>query len=71
MTQKQISRVELASYLLSPALFGMLLLMVAEAMLAAATTWLVINAARKVAVGEFLLTDLILILAAQSASYVA
>ena len=45
--------------------------MVAEAMLAAATTWLVINAARKVAVGEFLLTDLILILAAQSASYVA
>ena len=71
MTQKQISRVELASYLLSPALFGMLVLMVAEAMLAAATTWLVINAARKVAVGEFLLTDLILILAAQSASYVA
>ncbi len=71
MTQKQISRVELASYLLSPALFGMLLLMVAEAMLAAATTWVVIDAARKVAVGQFLLTDLILILAAQSASYVA
>jgi len=49
----------------------MLVLMVAEAMLAAATTWLVINAGRKVAVGEFLVTDLIWILTAQSASYVA
>ena len=64
MTDKQISRVELASYLLSPSLFVMLVLMVAEAMLAAATTWLVINAGRKVAVGEFLLTDLIWILTA-------
>ena len=71
MTQKQISRVELASYLLSPALFVMIILMVAEAMLAAATTWLVINAARKVAEGHFLLGDLIWILTAQSASYVA
>jgi ABC-type multidrug transport system fused ATPase/permease subunit len=71
MQQKQISRVELASYLLSPSLFGMLILMVAEAMLAAATTWLVINAARKVAIGQFLLTDLVWILTAQSASYVA
>jgi hypothetical protein len=71
MKQKQISRVELAGYLLSPPLFVMLALMVAEAMLAAATTWLVINAGRKVAVGQFLLTDLIWILTAQSASYVA
>ena len=71
MTQKQISRVELASYLLSPALFVMIILMVAEATLAAATTWLVINAARKVAEGHFLLGDLIWILTAQSASYVA
>src|SRR5271169_1637337 len=71
MQRKQISRVELASYLLSPSLFGMLILMVAEAMLAAATTWLVINAARKVAEGQFLLSDLIWILTAQSASYVA
>src|SRR5579863_403767 len=71
MSGKQISRVELASYLLSPSLFGMIALMIAEAMLAATTTWLVISAGRKVAVGEFLMNDLILILAAQSASYIA
>jgi hypothetical protein len=71
MKQQQISRVELASYLISPALLVMLVLMTAEAMLAAATTWLVINAGRKVALGEFLLSDLIWILTAQSASYVA
>ena len=71
MTQKQISRVQLASYLLCPALFVMVALMMAEAMLAAATTWLVINAGRKVAEGNFLLSDLIWILSAQSTSYVA
>jgi ABC-type bacteriocin/lantibiotic exporter with double-glycine peptidase domain len=71
MKRKAISRVELASYLLCPSLFVMIALMVAEAMLAAATTWLVINAARKVAGGHFLLNDLIWILTAQSASYVA
>jgi hypothetical protein len=70
MKRQQISRLELASYLISPALFVMVTLMVVEAVLAAATTWLVINAGRKVAVGEFLLTDLIWILTAQSASYV-
>jgi len=68
--KRQISRLELASYLISPALFVMIALMVVEAMLAAATTWLVINAGRKVAVGQFLLSDLVWILAAQSASYV-
>ena len=71
MKQQQISRVELASYLISPALLVMLVLMTAEAILAAATTWLVINAGRKVALGEFLLSDLAWILTAQSASYVA
>ena len=70
MKRQQISRLELASYLLSPALFVMVTLMVVEAMLAAATTWLVINAGRKVAIGQFLLSDLIWILTAQSASYV-
>ena len=70
MKRQQISRLELASYLLSPSLFVMVTLMVVEAMLAAMTTWLVINAGRKVAVGQFLLSDLIWILAAQSASYV-
>ncbi len=71
MTDKQISRVELARYLLSPSLLVMLTLMVVEAMLAAATTWLVINAGRRVAVGELLITDLVWILSAQSTSYVA
>jgi ABC-type bacteriocin/lantibiotic exporter with double-glycine peptidase domain len=70
MAAKQISRFELARFLLSPALFVMIVLMVAEAMLAAATTWFVINAGRKVAVGEFMAGDLIWILTAQSASYV-
>ena len=49
----------------------MLILMIAEAMLTATTTWLVINAGRKVASGHFLLNDLIRILSAQSTSYVA
>src|SRR4029078_5911779 len=71
MKQRLISRVELASYLVSPPLFVMLALMTLEAMLAAGTTWLVINAGRKVANGQFLLSDLIWILIAQSASYVA
>src|SRR5271163_1386604 len=71
MTQKQFSRVKLASYLLCPSLYVMIVLMVVEAMLAAATTWLVINAGFKVATGHFLLNDLIWILTAQSASYVA
>src|SRR5277367_343988 len=70
MKRQQISRFELASYLLSPSLFAMVFLMVIEAMLAAATTWLVINAGRRVASGHFLVSDLIWILTAQSSSYV-
>jgi hypothetical protein len=70
MQRKQISRFQLARYLLSPALLVMVTLMIVEAMLAAATTWLVINAGRKVATGHFLLSDLVWILTAQSASYV-
>src|SRR5208283_4826316 len=70
MAGKQISRLELARFLLSPSLFVMIVLMVVEAMLAAATTSLVINAGRRVAHNEFLTVDLIWILTAQSASYV-
>ncbi|MGC1778004.1 MAG: ABC transporter ATP-binding protein [Xanthobacteraceae bacterium] len=70
MRPQQISRLDLARYLLSPSLFVMVTLMVVEATLAAATTWFVINAGRRVAVGEFLLTDLVWILTAQSTSYV-
>jgi hypothetical protein len=57
--------------LLCPALYIMVFLMVAEALLGAATTWLVIRAGRNVVNEQFLLTDLMWILAAQSASYVA
>src|SRR5579863_3228200 len=70
MPSKQISRLDLARFLLSPSLFVMIVLMVVEAMLAAATTWFVINAGQKVATGHFLVSDLIWILSAQSASYV-
>src|SRR5579872_3203895 len=70
MPQQQISRLELVRYLISPALLVMVVLMVVESMLSAATTWLVINAGRRVAVGEFLVSDLIWILSAQSVAYV-
>jgi ABC-type bacteriocin/lantibiotic exporter with double-glycine peptidase domain len=70
MPQQQVSRLELVRYLVSPALFVMVVMMVVESMLSAATTWLVINAGRRVAVGEFLVTDLIWILSAQSVAYV-
>ena len=48
----------------------MLVLMLIEASLSAATTYLVIAAGRDVAKGTFLLADLMWILAAQSAAYV-
>ena len=48
----------------------MIVLMVVESMLSATTTWLVINAGRRVAVGEFLITDLLWILTTQSIAYV-
>jgi ABC-type bacteriocin/lantibiotic exporter with double-glycine peptidase domain len=70
MSVQKISRLQLARFLLSPSLFVMIVLMVAEAALAAATTWFVINAGQKVAVGRFMAGDLIWILSAQSASYV-
>jgi hypothetical protein len=71
MPRSQISRLELTRYLLSLSLFVMIVMMVVEAVLAATTTWLVINAGRRVAVGQFLLTDLVWILTAQSTAYVA
>ncbi len=70
MKQRQISRFDLAGYLISPSLFVMVVLMVVEAMLAATTTWLVINAGRKFAEHQFAASDLIMILSAQSTAYV-
>ena len=71
MTRPQITRLEFLRTLLCPPLYIMVFLMVVEALLGAATTWLVIRAGRHVANEHFLLTDLMWILAAQSASYVA
>lgn len=71
MTRQPITRLQFLSQLLCPSLYIMIVLMVAEALLAAATTYLVIQAGRDVADDEFLVTDLLWILAAQSASYVA
>jgi ABC-type multidrug transport system fused ATPase/permease subunit len=71
MTRPQITRLEFLRTLLCPPLYIMVFLMLVEALLGAATTWLVIRAGRHVANEQFLLTDLMWILAAQSASYVA
>ncbi len=71
MTRPPITRLQFAAYLLCPSLYIMLALMVGEALLAAVTTWLVIKAGRDVANDEFLVGDLLWILAAQSASYIA
>lgn len=70
MSKESITRYELARNLVCPSLFIMLSLMVVEALLAATVTWLVIQAGRKVANDQFVLTDLVWILTAQSASYV-
>ncbi|MEA2941800.1 MAG: hypothetical protein QOD09_2329 [Bradyrhizobium sp.] len=70
MSIKIFTRWQLAKLLLSPPFFIMMTFMVVEALLIAATTWLVINAGRHVANDEFLIADLLWIFGAQSASYV-
>jgi len=69
MNRPQFSRLQLARLLLCLPFFIMLGLMVVEALLSAATTFLVIKAGRDVANHNFLISDLILILLAQSAAY--
>lgn len=70
MNRPPFSRIQLARFLLCLPFFIMMGLMVLEALLSAATTYLVIKAGRDVAYDEFLLSDLLWILAAQSAAYV-
>ena len=71
MNQQQAFRpTDLARYLLCLPFFIMLLLMLIEAALHAATTYLVIQAGRDVAQGKFLLADLLWILATESAAYI-
>ena len=70
MTQQPVRPIDLARYLLCAPFFIMLFMMLIEASLHAATTYLVIQAGRDVAQGKFLLADLLWILASESAAYV-
>ena len=71
MTRQPITRLQFLQGLVCPSLYIMVVLMVVEALLAATTTYFIIKAGRDVADDEFLVADLLWILAAQSASYVA
>jgi ABC-type multidrug transport system fused ATPase/permease subunit len=70
MNRQPFSRLQLAKFLLGVPFFVMLGLMVLEALLGAVTTYLVIKAGRDVANDQFLISDLLWILLAQSAAYV-
>src|SRR5215203_6716558 len=67
---QSFSPITLARFMFCAPFIVMLVLMLIEAALSAATTYLVIEAGRDVAKGTFVLADLMWILAAQSASYV-
>ena len=70
MNRPPFPRIQLARLLLCLPFFVMLGLMVIEAVLGAATTYLVIQVGRDVANDQFLITDLLWILVAQSAAYI-
>lgn len=70
MTQQPFSPLHLARFLICLPFFIMLVLMLIEASLHAATTYLVIEAGRDVANGKFVLADLLWILATESTAYV-
>ena len=69
MARQSITPFRLSLFMLCMPFYVMLVLMVIEALLSAATTYLVIRAGRDVANNQFLLHDLLWILAAQSVSY--
>jgi ABC-type protease/lipase transport system fused ATPase/permease subunit len=70
MTEQPLRPLQLARYLLCLPFYIMLILMLIEASLHAVTTFLVIEAGRDVARGNFIVADLLWILAAESAAYV-
>src|ERR1044071_10138536 len=70
MIQQPFAPITLARFLLCLPFFVMLVMMLAEASLHAATTYLVIEAGRDVARGTFRLADLMWILASESTAYV-
>ncbi len=53
-----LRRIDVARLILCPPLYFMLALLVLEALLSATTTYLVIQAGRDVASGQFIVTDL-------------
>src|SRR5438034_4471061 len=70
MTRSPVRPLELARLVLCWPFYVMLGLMMAEAVLAAATTYLVIEAGRDFAKNQLFIFDLLLILLVQSAAYV-
>jgi hypothetical protein len=70
MKRQDFGPMTLARFLLCTPLIVMLVLMLVEASLHATTTYLVIEAGRDVARGAFRLSDLLWILASESAAYV-
>jgi ABC-type multidrug transport system fused ATPase/permease subunit len=70
MTQQPLKPLQLARFLLCRPFYIMLILMLIEASLHAVTTFLVIEAGRDVARGNFIVADLLWILASESTAYV-
>ena len=68
--RKPVRPIELARLMLCVSFYVMLVLMVIEALLGAATTYLVIKAGRDFTKDELLVYDLLLILAVQSTAYI-
>src|SRR5262249_49789167 len=68
-TRPPLRQIDVARFIQSAPLYFMLALLVLEALLSAPTTWLVIQAGRGVAAGQFIVSDLVWIFVAQSASY--
>src|SRR6476620_6860467 len=71
MTREPFTRLQFVQFLMCCPLYIFLCLLVCEAMLSAATTWLVIKVGRDVANGNFLVMDLVWILIVQCTSYTA
>jgi ABC-type bacteriocin/lantibiotic exporter with double-glycine peptidase domain len=69
MTRESFSKLQFLRFLLCGPLYVTLTLLVCEALLSAATTWLVIKAGRDVANGDFLVVDLLWIFVVQCTSY--
>jgi ABC-type multidrug transport system fused ATPase/permease subunit len=68
--REKFGRLALAKFILGRSFWFMVALLTIEALLTAATTYLIIRAGRDVANDDFLTTDLIMIFVAQSTAYI-